>query len=125
MASKRKPTWLEVAVYHGGIRSAIKALNWAHSWMHVQVAFGREPTVDEVAEWWNMSRRTAFRDQAAFRTCFPDLDSPAAIYANNPGAVANITKAVEILNSIDAAKRARQAARDTDIIDTGLLNPGS
>jgi hypothetical protein len=81
--------------------------------------------VDEVAEWWNESRRTAFREQAAFRKCFPTLDSPEAIYANNPKAMANIRKTVDALKDLDAAKRSRQAAKDSDVLDVGLLNPGA
>ena len=67
MVTRKPRTWLEVAILNGGLRDAIKALTWAHSWIHVQVALGRDPTVEEVAEWWNESRRTAFREQAAFR----------------------------------------------------------
>ena len=49
MALKRKATWLDVAVSNGGFRNAIKALNWAHSWVHVQVALGRDPSVSPVS----------------------------------------------------------------------------
>lgn len=123
MAAKRPTTWIEVAVRNGGFRNAIKALSWATSWIHVQVAFGRDPSVDEVAEWWNESRRTAFREQAAFRECFPTLESPAAIYAD-PKAIAAVRKTVDSLKDLDAAKRSKQAAKDTDLLDAGLLNPG-
>lgn len=116
---------MEVAVRNGGFRDAIKALDWAHSWIHVQVALGHDPSVDEVAEWWNMSRRSAFRNQASFRKCFPTLESPAAIYANNPSGMAGVRRTVKALEGLDAAKRARQAAKDTDILNVGLLNPGS
>lgn len=44
-------------------------------------AVGHEPTVEEVTDWWNMARRSAFREQAAFRTAFPTLESPALIYS--------------------------------------------
>lgn len=125
MARSRKLTWMEVAVRNGGFRDGIKALDWAHSWIHVQVALGRDPSVDEVAEWWNISRRSAFRAQAAFRTCFPEAESPAIIYANNPSALDSVRRTVKALEKLDAAKRSRQAARDTDILNTGLLNPGS
>ena len=83
MAFKRKATWLDVAVSNGGFRNAVKALSWAHSWVHVQVALDRDPSVDEVAEWWNTPRRSAFREQSAFRMCFPMLESPAAIYSTD------------------------------------------
>lgn len=101
----------------------MKALSWAHSWIHVQVAFGRDPSVDEVAEWRNESRRTAFREQAAFRECFPTLDSPAVIYTD-PKQMAVVRKTVDMLKDLDVAKRSKQAAKDTDLLDAGLLNPG-
>lgn len=122
MAAKRGTTWIEVAVRNGGFRDGIRALQWAHSWIHVQVAFGRDPSVEEVAEWWNESRRTAFREQAAFRKCFPTLDSPAAIYAD-PKMMASVRKTVEALAKLDAAKRSKRDATDADVLDAGLLNP--
>jgi hypothetical protein len=120
----RPRTWIEVAVLNGGFRKALRALDWAHSWVHVQVAFGRDPSAEEVAEWWNMSQRTAYRDQAAFRACFPKADSPMAIYANNPAALEAIKTTVKALERIDADKRAKQARRDADVLGTGLLAEG-
>ena len=78
---KRPMTWLEVAVRNGGMRAATTAMSWAYCWAVTREAIGHEPSVDEVADWWNMARRTAFREQAAFRKSFPTLDSPAAIYS--------------------------------------------
>ena len=81
MASKaqRPSTWIEVAVANGGFRKALKALTWAHSWGIVREALGHDPTADEVSQYWNEPRRTTFREQAAFRECFPSLDTPAPI----------------------------------------------
>ena len=61
VAKRKTKTWIELAVALGGFRQGTRALLWAHSWTHAQVALGHEPTVDEVAEWWNESRRTCFR----------------------------------------------------------------
>ncbi|HEX2574934.1 MAG TPA: hypothetical protein VHK88_01210 [Aquihabitans sp.] len=121
---KRPATWIEVAVGNGGFRKALKALAWAHSWIYVQVALGRDPSVDEVAEWWNESRRTAFREQAAFRECFPHLDSPAAIY-ERPGMREQIEDSVAQLAKVEAAVRRLRRSKDTDLLDTGLLSPGA
>ena len=118
----RKKTWLEVAVANGGFRKAIKALSWAQSWIYVEIALGHEPTVDEVAEWWCESRRTAFREQAAFRECFPPLDTPAPIYAG-PGRRAQIEKGVEALTKLEASARKLRRSKDADLLDVGLLNP--
>ena len=119
MAFKRKATWLDVAVSNGGFRNAVKALNWAHSWVHVQVALDRDPSVDEVAEWWNTPRRSAFREQSAFRMCFPMLESPAAIYSTDE-AMQKVRRTVEVLAKYDAWRRSDQAPEDTELLDVGL-----
>ena len=119
MALKRKATWLDVAVSNGGFRNAVKALSWAHSWVHVQVALDRDPSVDEVAEWWNTPRRSAFREQSAFRMCFPMLESPAAIYSTDE-AMQKVRRTVEVLAKYDAWRRSDQAPEDTELLDVGL-----
>jgi hypothetical protein len=119
---KRKLTWIEVAVANGGFRKAIKALSWAHSWIYVEVALGREPSVDEVAEWWFESRRTAFREQAAFRECFPMLDNPAPLYAK-PYQRERVEKGVAQLATLEAALRRARRPADSEILSAGLLNP--
>ena len=122
MAKRRPRTWIEIAVVNGGFRNAVKALNWAHSWIHVQVALGHDPSVDEVAEWWNQPRRSAFREQAAFRECFPDLETPAPIYAT-PARTAEIRRSVKALSVLDGAIRAKRRANDATLLDTGLITP--
>jgi hypothetical protein len=72
---------MEVAVRNGGMRAAVTAMGWAYCWAVTREAVGHEPTVEEVADWWNMARRSAFREQAAFRKAFPTLESPALIYS--------------------------------------------
>ena len=119
MAFKRKATWLDVAVSNGGFRNAVKALSWAHSWVHVQVALDRDPSVDEVAEWWNTPRRSAFREQSAFRMCFPMLESPAAIYSTDE-AMQKVRRTVDVLAKYDAWRRSDQAPEDTELLDVGL-----
>lgn len=121
---QRQATWIEIAVRNGGFRKAIKALTWANSWIHVQFALGRDPSVDEVAEWWNESRRTAFREQAAFRECFPDLETPAAIF-DNAKSRAKIEEAAANLAKVEATVRSAKRSVDLDLLQAGLLNPGS
>ncbi len=119
---KRPPTWLEVAVSNGGFRQAIRALKWAHNWAFVREAFGRDPSAEEVAEWWNQSRRTTFREQAAFRECFPTLDTPEAPYTD-PKVRERIAEAAKVLGELEAAMRAKRQAADSDLLRTGLLGP--
>ena len=79
---KKRParTWLEVAVARTGLRTGVRALTWAHEWEVASTALGHAPTVEEVAEYWGLTRRTAFREQAAFREAFPSVDSPMSLY---------------------------------------------
>ena len=79
---KKRParTWLEVAVARAGLRTGIRAMTWAYEWGVTREAVEHEPTVEEVAEYWKLTRRTAFREQASFREAFPMLENPGRIY---------------------------------------------
>src|SRR3954453_18894750 len=69
--STRQLTWAQLAVRNAGFGMGMRALTWEFCWAVVREALGHEPTVDEVAEWWDESRRTAFREQVPFRKAFP------------------------------------------------------
>lgn len=79
---ERPTTWLEVAIRNGGLRKASKAMMWACTWAIVRDEVGHDPSAEEVADWWDEPKRTVYREQAAFRACFPTLDTPAPIYAS-------------------------------------------
>jgi hypothetical protein len=55
-------------------------MNWAVSWAITRQSLGRDPTVEQVAERWSLSRRAALREQDAFRAAFPMLQSPATLF---------------------------------------------
>jgi hypothetical protein len=74
----RPPTWLQVAVSNAGILKAATAITWAWVWGITRADLGRDPSVEEVAEWWGASVRTCYRDLAAFRKAFPWLSDPTA-----------------------------------------------
>jgi hypothetical protein len=109
----RSQTWLEVAIQNAGLRKAITATNWAYCWAVTREAIGHDPSVEEVAEWWNQSRRSAFRDQAAFREAFPDLDSPSAIYAT-PEARRALARHAAAGDKIEGWIKARRDRRELD-----------
>lgn len=112
MAKKRPArTWLEVAVANAGMRTGVRAMTWAYEWAVTRESLGHDPSVEEVAEWWALTRRTAFREQAAFREAFPTLESPAAIYSSPQAraalrAMANIGEGAD---EIGEKRRARKA----------------
>jgi hypothetical protein len=108
----RRPTWIEVGVSHAGIRSTIKAINWAYCWAVTCEALGHEPSAEEVAEWWAMSRRTAFRD------AFPMLESPAPIYADDVRAT--LAKHAAFGDRLDKWAEERKSRREQDALRAAL-----
>lgn len=118
--SDRRQTWLELAIVQGGFRNATKAITWAYLWAVAREALGHDPTVDEAAEWWNESRRSAFRGQAAWRACFPKLDTPAAMF-ESPEVQDQIRKVVEAAEELDNARRSGGPSIDTAILRIGML----
>ena len=121
MARRKPRTWLEVAVVNAGFRQGATAITWAYCWAYTRRKLGREPTVEEIAEEWNMSRATAFREQACFRKAFPTLDSPAPMY-DTPEAQAQLDKSADTLDEIveEIGKR-RRSRREAGAIAFGLL----
>jgi hypothetical protein len=114
-----KRTWIELGVQNAGMRKTLKAINWAYCWAVVRESLNRDPTVEEVADWWNSSRRSAFRDQAAFREAFPNLDSPAPIY-DSADARARIAKHAAVADRIDKWVDERKARREQDSLSAVL-----
>ena len=108
-------TWMEVAVLNAGMRQAFRAMTWTLDWQTVRAATGADPTAEQVAEWWDASKRTAYRNQAAFREAFPSLDTPAPIFSD-PNAQAAIQAVADALNELSAIKRARAIERATVMI---------
>lgn len=77
MPAKRKPTWAEVGIRNAGLRTTLKALRFVLGWGLATAELGREPqSVDEYAEVMELSLRTAYRDQGAFRRAFPTEETP-------------------------------------------------
>lgn len=118
---KRPLTWIELAVVNAGMRTAFKAINWAHSWAVARESLGHDPTVEEVADWWNMSRRTAFRDQAAFREAFPTLADPSPMYASEEARAA-IAKQAAFGDRMDKWAADRRAKREAEAMRAALGN---
>jgi len=116
MAKQRKATWIEISVMHVGMRGTSTALKWAYQWGYVQEALGYDPTVEEVAKWWRVPRRTAFRDQAIFREAYPKLETPAWFFMNDEAR--DIIKA-RLLADPD---HTQLEPSDTDILEIGLLD---
>jgi hypothetical protein len=92
---------------------------WAQSWATVREAVGHDPTAEEVAEWWGQAVRSVYREQAAFRACFPTLDTPAPIY-EDPELRAKLRRSLRPLLDRDPSHRTNDAPDP----DTAILNIG-
>jgi hypothetical protein len=106
---------MEVAILNAGMRQAFRALSWSLDWETVRAAEGDEPSAEQVAAWWNQSKRTAYRNQAAFREAFPSLDTPAAIFSD-PRAKDAIQAVADALKERSALKKARALERATAMV---------
>ncbi len=102
-----------------GILGARSALLWAIVWNVARQSLGHEPTVEEVAEWWKSSVRTAYREQARFREAFPELDSPAAIF-DAPETKARVD-AILGSEGIFGRKSRRESPPETAVLKIGML----
>lgn len=65
----------------GSYVRAAKVHAFITAWAIVRRDLGRDPSIEEYAEWWRMSRRQGFYEQARFREAFPDLADPGPLLA--------------------------------------------
>ena len=70
----------QLAIGRVGFIEARRALLFAACWWITSADLGRTPeTVEEYCDWWEMSRRKGFREQASFRACFPEYVTPTEL----------------------------------------------
>lgn len=75
-------TIAEHVVRQVGFWNGQKVMAFIMAWENARTALGQSSmTLDEYRDWWRTSRRTAFREQALFRTAFPDFDTPDELLA--------------------------------------------
>lgn len=117
--SPRQPTWIEVAVSNAGVVKGATAITWAWCWGITREVLKHDPSVEEVAEWWNTSIRTAYRNHAAFKKAFPMLDSPAP-YVDNPVILPVIKKASRRMSDFENNIKSRKRPTDTAVMKIGF-----
>lgn len=120
MAKRTPTTWLEIAVTNAGMRKAVRAVTWAFLWGVTREAIGDEPTVEQVAEHWRSSRRTAFRDQAKFREAFPTMETPAPIF-ESADARAHVRRTAKAMKDFEESLRNGTPRIDREIMQIGML----
>jgi hypothetical protein len=75
--------------------------------------------VEEVAEYWNASIRTAFRDHAAFKKALPMLDSPAS-YVDNPAILPIVKRASKRMSDLENNIKSRRRPTDDAAMKIGF-----
>jgi hypothetical protein len=115
----RQVTWMEVAAKNAGIRRGISGLGWAYAWAVARESLGHDPSVEEVADWWRQSHRTAYRNQAAFRKAFPTLETPQRIF-EQPQAREAIRKGAQLGDRMDGKVTPGRTVPDLDIVRLGM-----
>ncbi|MEI8148339.1 MAG: hypothetical protein WCG62_04585 [Actinomycetes bacterium] len=108
-------TWMELGVTNAGLRQTFRAITWALDWQTVRASLDNDPSVEEVAKWWNESLRTTYRNQAAFRDAFPTLETPAQIFTS-PQAQEAIKAVALAVDERSALKKVRAIERATVLI---------
>jgi hypothetical protein len=122
--AKRPPTWIEVALTNAGVVRGATSISWAWCWGITREVLGHDPTVEEVAEWWGSSERTAYRDHASFKKAFPFLDSPAT-YVDQPEVKPLVEAAARGMKRFaENMQRRKNEKRDRRPIDTAALKIG-
>ncbi len=114
-------TLLEFAVMNSGmLHIAVSGLVWAVKWAAAKESLGKEPSAEEVASWSKRSVRTTYREKAAFKTAFPNLDSPAKIL-DNPIGRAMIANLSSSGSELGTREEKRWAIPDSEILELGLV----
>ncbi len=116
----RPPTWLEVAVTNAGVFKAATAIGWAWIWGITRADLGHDPTVEEVAEWWNASARTCYRHLAAFRSAFPGLSDPTA-FVDQAEVKPVIESTAKSMSNFAEKVKNRKKPVDTAMLKIGFL----
>jgi hypothetical protein len=92
------------------MRATIRALKFAMSWGLATAELHREPeSIEELAAVMELSRATAFRDQQAFRKCFPTEPTPGHLNQTS----GQQDRYNELLRQLGDIKSASSAAEST------------
>lgn len=118
-ASPRQPTWIEVAITNAGVIKGATAITWAWCWGITREVLQHDPSVEEIADYWNMSIRTAYRDHAAFKKAFPMIESPAP-YVDNPVIFPVIKKASRRMSDFENNIKSRRRPTDVAAMKIGF-----
>jgi hypothetical protein len=74
--SRKTKTLVQHASENVGKLQAYRAVTFVVCWAITQEGLRHPPTLEEYAEWWGETLRTAFREQERFRKAFPGERTP-------------------------------------------------
>lgn len=117
--ARRQMTWVEMGLRNAGFLKTQTALLWAMQWAVTRESIGSDPSVEEVAAWWNQNERTAYRQQAAFRSAFPTLESPAPIFAD-PSVRAKMETMAKQADDFAAQRKTKRRIPESIILELGF-----
>lgn len=102
---KKRParTVMELCVARKGVLKGSRVCAFIAQWIIASQALGREITLEEYAEWWKESERTAYRHQAEFRECFPGLPNPQTIANHGIAKSEALSRGVSGVGSLPAS----------------------
>jgi hypothetical protein len=63
----------------GSMLKAARVVAFVSAWAVTARELGRDPAVDEYAEWWGEPLSTAYKHLGEFRAVFPGAETPAAV----------------------------------------------
>ena len=72
-------SFLGVTIQRAGLRKASSIGAFIIAWLTVHHELGERPTVEQYADWWKVSRATAYREQAEFREVWPEFLTPSDV----------------------------------------------
>jgi hypothetical protein len=77
---QRRQTIASIAQGKLGVWKGARCVAFMVCWEQTRRELGREPTLEEYMEVWNVSRATAFREQREFRLAFPGNATPSSVF---------------------------------------------
>jgi len=112
--ARREKTWAQEGIQNSNFRTAVRALHFAMLWGLATATLEREPeSIEEFAETMDMTRRTAFRNQEAFRKAYPSEETPGRINTVT-GAQDRYDATYQKLRNLGKARRLAKAVREAE-----------
>lgn len=75
-----RDSFMAVTIQRAGIRRGSDVCTFVLCWWALMSdKGGDEPTIDEYADHWKVSRATAYREQQRFREVWPEFETPAGV----------------------------------------------